>query len=231
MSVLAPNRSEQRNRSELAYDLIRQDILHGQLFPSDKLSLEGLSERYGIGTVPLREALNRLSSEGLVERKSHRGFFVSTISMTDLEELVKTRVWLETLALRESIANGDDSWEEELVLSYHRLSRTHRKLPTDEGAEISEEWEALHRGFHMLLLNRCGSKQLLTFCSSLMDQSVRYRSLSLNTTSNQLRREGAAAEHQDILNAALERKADLACELLTHHYKTTLEGLRHVIPR
>ena len=145
MSVLAPNRSEQRNRSELAYDLIRQDILHGQLFPSDKLSLEGLSERYGIGTVPLREALNRLSSEGLVERKSHRGFFVSTISMTDLEELVKTRVWLETLALRESIANGDDSWEEELVLSYHRLSRTHRKLPTDEGAEISEEWEALHR--------------------------------------------------------------------------------------
>ena len=70
-----------------------------------------------------------------------------------------------------------------------------------------------------------------TFCSSLMDQSVRYRSLSLNTTSNQLRREGAAAEHQDILNATLERKADLACELLTHHYKTTLEGLRHVIPR
>ena len=54
MSVLTPNRSEQRNRSELAYDLIRQDILHGQLFPSDKLSLEGLSERYGIGTVPLK---------------------------------------------------------------------------------------------------------------------------------------------------------------------------------
>ena len=88
----------------------------------------------------------------------------------------------------------------------------------------------LHRGFHMLLLNRCGSKQLLTFCSSLMDQSVRYRSLSLNTTP-QLRREAAAAEHHAILDAALERKADLACELLTHHYKTTLEGLRHVIPR
>jgi DNA-binding GntR family transcriptional regulator len=230
MSVLAPNLSEQRNRSELAYDLIRQDILHGKLFPSDKLSLEGLSERYGIGTVPLREALNRLSSEGLVERKSHRGFFVSTISMTDLEELVKTRVWLETLALRESIANGDDSWEEEIVLSHHRLSRIKIKVSQDEGNITSKEWEALHCAFHLALLSRCGSKQLLTFCSNMMDQAVRYRNLSFKSTP-QLRREAAAAEHEAILSAILERKADQACELLKNHYQTTLDGLRHVLPK
>jgi GntR family transcriptional regulator, carbon starvation induced regulator len=82
----------------------------------------------------VREALNRLSSEGLVERKSQRGFFVTEISMTALEELVKTRIWLETLALRESIQNATEEWEEQLVLAYHRLARTNRRMPPRPGA-------------------------------------------------------------------------------------------------
>ena len=62
-----------------------------------------------------------------------------------------------------------------------------------------------------------------------MDQAVRYRSLSMNTNPSRLRREGAAAEHQAILNAVLDHDASLACQLLTEHYQTTLEGLRQVI--
>ena len=91
--------SDTKNLSEQAHDRIRRDILNGGLFPGEKLQIEAISERYGIGIAPVREALNRLSSEGLVERKSQRGFFVAEISMTALEELVKTRIWLETLGL------------------------------------------------------------------------------------------------------------------------------------
>lgn len=231
MSLAETAASEGRNLSEQAYDRIRHDILHGALFPDEKLQIEAVSERYGIGAVPVREALNRLSSEGLVYRKSHRGFFVQTISIADLEELVKTRIWLETKALTESMANGggDEGWEDELVVSYHRLARTQRRLPADAGREMSEEWETRHKHFHMLLLDRCGSRWLLSFCSTLMDQAVRYRSLSMNTNPSRLRREGAAAEHQAILDAVLEHNAPLACQLLTEHYKTTLEGLRLVL--
>jgi len=221
---------EVRNLSEQAYDRIRHDILYGELFPNEKLQIDAISERYGIGAVPVREALNRLSSEGLVDRKSHRGFFVATISMADLEELVKTRVWLETLALEQSMRNADEAWEEALVVSFHRLARTQRLLPTEAGREISEEWEVRHKAFHMLLLDRCGSSWLLGFCSTLMDQAVRYRNLSMNTNPSKLRREGAAAEHQAILDAVLERDAVLACRLLREHYHITLEGLRKVIP-
>jgi GntR family transcriptional regulator, carbon starvation induced regulator len=220
---------EVRNLSEQAHDRIRHDILYGELFPGEKLQIDAISERYGIGAVPVREALNRLSSEGLVDRKSHRGFFVATISMADLEELVKTRIWLETLALTQSMRNADDAWEEALVVSYHRLARTQRLLPTQAGREISDEWEVRHKAFHMLLLDRCGSSWLLGFCSTLMDQAVRYRNLSMNTNPNRLRREGAAAEHQAILEVVLERDAERACQLLTEHYRTTLEGLRQVI--
>jgi DNA-binding GntR family transcriptional regulator len=81
----------------------------------------------------------------------------------------------------------------------------------------------------MLLLDRCGSSWLLGFCSTMMDQAVRYRSLSMNVHPSLLRREGAAAEHQALLNAVIDRDADRACRLLTDHYNTTLEGLRAVI--
>lgn len=221
--------SDTKNLSEQAHDRIRRDILNGELFPGDKLQIEAISDRYSIGVAPVREALNRLSSEGLVERKSQRGFFVAEISMAALEELVKTRIWLETLALRESIQHGDEEWEEQLVLSYHRLARTNRRMPSEAGRELSEEWELRHKEFHMLLLNRCGSSWLLGFCSTMMDQAVRYRSLSMNVHPSLLRRQGAAAEHEALLGAAVDRDADRACRLLEEHYRTTLEGLRGVI--
>lgn len=220
--------AEGRNLSELAYDQIRRDILQGELFPGVKLQIEAVSERYGIGAVPVREALNRLSSEGLVERRSHRGFNVSPISISELEELVKTRIWLETLALTESIRNHDEAWEEELVVSFHRLARTHRRLPEDGSAESTEEWEARHKDFHLLLLRRCGSSWLLDFCSMLMDQAVRYRNLSMNTNPNKQRREGAAAEHRAILDAVLDHDTARACQLLGEHYRITLDTLRNV---
>jgi len=221
--------SDTKNLSEQAHEQIRRDILNGELFPGDKLQIEAISDRYGIGIAPVREALNRLSSEGLVARKSQRGFFVAEISMAALEELVKTRIWLETLALRESIQQGDEDWEEQLVLSCHRLARTHRRMPPEAGRELSEEWELRHKEFHLLLLDRCGSSWLLGFCSTMMDQAVRYRSLSMNVHPSLLRREGAAAEHEDLLDAAINRDADRACRLLAEHYTTTLEGLRGVV--
>lgn len=221
--------SEIRNLSDQAYDRIRRDILNGVLFPDERLQIDTVSQRYAIGAVPIREALNRLSTEGLVERRSHRGFCVAPISLADLSELVQTRIWVETLALRQSIANINEAQEEALIISCHRLAKTQRQMPVDAGKDESEEWERLHKTFHMLLIDRCGSSLLLEFCSNLMDQAVRYRNLSMNANPNKLRREGAAAEHQSILDAVLNHDADLACQLLESHYRITLDGLANVL--
>ena len=102
-------------------------------------------------------------------------------------------------------------------------------MPPEAGRDLSEEWELCHKEFHMLLLDRCGSGWLLGFCSTMMDQAVRYRSLSMNVHPSLLRREGAAAEHEALLNAVIDRDADRACHLLAEHYTVTLEGLRPLI--
>ena len=105
------------------YDRLRGDILTGILAPDEKLRTEALRVRYGVGNSPLREALNRLSVDGLVTRVDQKGFRVASASHAELEELVRTRCWLEEIALRESIAHGDAAWEERLLIAYHRLTR------------------------------------------------------------------------------------------------------------
>lgn len=218
--------TEGQNLSERAHDLIKQDIMSAALVPGEKLLIDALSERYGIGINPVREALNRLSSAGFVERRSQRGFFVAGMSIVDLEELVKTRILLETNALQQSMDNATEDWEERLILAYHRLARTQRLLGTDDVQHLNQKWEVLHKEFHMMMLAQCGSSWLLGFCSTMMDQSVRYRNLSVNFT--KARRGDAVTEHQDILNAVLDRDRATATGLLEAHYTKTLEGLRAI---
>lgn len=210
--------------SEQAHDRIKRDIINGALSPGEKLQLEAISDRYGIGQAPVREALNRLSAEGWVSRRNQRGFFVSDLSVNDLEELVKTRIWLETMALSESIANATPKWEDELIVAYHRLARTARLANEADIESLSAEWEVRHHEFHLQLLSQCRSSLMMHFCSMMMDQSVRYRNLSVNFT--RARRGDALVEHDAILNAALDRDIALSCELLTAHYRKTLQGLK-----
>ncbi|MBP0484927.1 GntR family transcriptional regulator [Sagittula salina] len=213
--------------SDRAHDAIKADILAGLLEPGEKLQLEAISDRYGIGTAPMREALNRLSAEGWVERRSQRGFFVSGLSFTELQELVKTRVWLETLALRESIAHGGQEWEDAAILSCHRLARTSRFVDPDDDADsftLNPDWEVRHHEFHRALLSACGSGLMEQFCQQLMERAIRYRNLSVKFSL--ARRGDALVEHEEILTACLDRDADLACRLLGDHYRLTLDGLR-----
>jgi DNA-binding GntR family transcriptional regulator len=216
---------ENRNLSQQAYDLLRRDILKGIYMPEMKLQIEAVSERYLIGTVPVREALNQLTAEGLVERIKQRGFFVTRLEIGDLQQLVGTRIWAEKKALKDSIERGNDEWEDELVLSFHRLARVSRNMSAGPADQHLDEWDVRHKEFHMQLIAQCGSRWILEFCSSMMDQAVRYRNISMNISSTSARREGAADEHKNILDAVLNKDVGLACQLLEQHYLTTLKAL------
>ena len=161
------------------YERLRDDILRGQLPPGDKLRIEFVSERYDAGHSPVREALNRLSSDGLVDRRDQRGFYVAAASVADLLELTRTRCWLEEIGLRESMRAFTPEWEEGVVLAHAPArSRMPRSISPDEYQE-NPEWERLHRAFHRSLIAGCGSRWLLGFCDQLADQAYRYRQLSV----------------------------------------------------
>ena len=201
------------------YDRMRADLLAGKLEPGRKLQIEFLCDQYQAGQTPVREALNRLTSDGLVERRDQRGFAVTGISAADLREITRTRVWLEEVALREAFAADQPEWEEALVLAYHRLSKVPRSLSETQYLE-NPEWERLHRAFHRTLISGCQSRWLLNFCEQLSDQLYRYRQLSVKRIyPNRHERE----EHKAILDAVIERDAPRAIQLMRKHYETTAD--------
>lgn len=188
-----------------------------------------LTETYQTGQTPLREALNRLTADGLVECREQRGFYVADISRGELAELTKTRCWVESLALRESMAAATSQWEEQLLLAQHRLSRTPRSLNAEQ-FEDNPEWERLHRIYHRTLIGNCGSQALIAFCEQLADQLYRYRRLSIRKA---FPSRPVADEHQAIMNAVLSGDADAAVSLLAAHYNRTAEvilGDRSIFP-
>lgn len=201
------------------YQALLNDILVGKLKPGHKLRLQSLKIDYNVGNSPLREALNRLSANGMVVREENKGFRVSPASVSELEELIRTRCWLEEIALRESIKNSDDEYQERLVLAAHRLS----KITTNNGASyLSPEQEDLHREYHRALLSACNSSILIRYCDQLHEQTLRYRNL-VEVVRYREGHEGK--EHRAILEAVLDNDADKATQLLTRHYQITGEIL------
>lgn len=200
-----------------AYERLKHDILQGALLPGTKLRVDHVSQRYAIGSSPVREALTRLTAEQFVLREQARGFSVAEVSLEELVELTETRCAVEDLALRRSIATGDLAWEEGIVLSFHRLSRVPRP---EAGSHLQpgSEWLSLHDAFHTALIAACRSRWLLEFCARMREQSYRYR-----REVSRERESGAHEEHAAIMEATLARDADLAVARLAAHYRLSAE--------
>lgn len=222
----APAAGSPSTLATVVYERLRRDILGGALRPGQKLQVEFVRDRYRVGNSPVREALSRLSSDGLVDRREQRGFYVASISADDLRELIKTRCWVEAIALRESIAARTPEWEEGLVLALHRLSRVPRSLnseslPTNSATNpgtTNPEWERLHRAFHIALIRNCGSRWLLAFCEGLIDQAYRHRQLAVAKIYPE---RNEAEEHRAIVQAAIEGDAETAVRELEAHFQRT----------
>jgi len=215
------NEARISTRASTVYDRLHDDILTGKLRPGVKLRLKDLITQYDTGNSPLREALNRLSANGMVVREDNRGFRVSSASTDELAELTRTRCWLEEIALRESIANGDSTWEERIVVASHWLTRTAGSKETSVDTS-SQDWEAHHREYHQALISACNSKILMDFCTELSQRLFRYRNLAEVV---EYRDRFELGEHQELQEAVLSGNADLAVELLHKHYAVTSEIL------
>src|SRR5260370_8992631 len=97
-------------QADKATQLIFNDILGNRLQPGERLKPEALSERYSIGLSPVREALIRLSVEGLVQGAGYRGFEVPEISVDELMDIANVRAELSCRALRDSIRPSNARW-------------------------------------------------------------------------------------------------------------------------
>src|SRR3569833_4508915 len=135
---------------EKAYRRIRDDIIAGQLEPSQRRKLDGLKETYGVSVSTLRELLNRLTSEGLIVAEGARGFEVAPISVQNFREVANLRQLLESHALEASFAGGDMEWDGRVVAAHHKLSVVEARMLAGNrtGADV---WKRSDFEFHHAL--------------------------------------------------------------------------------
>ena len=203
--------------SEQACQALRQDVLSGRHAPDGKLKLDALQTLYGFSSSPLREALNRLVQEGLVQADERRGFRVTPISPADLADITKMRLMLDIPALTESIQAGDDAWEADIVAAFHRLEKIESRLPQGP-VVLDAEWSRRHRDFHLAMIAACPSERQRTWSMSLFDQAERYRHFAARHRTVPKKKDD---EHRALMNAVLRRDAKTATVLLSEHISST----------
>lgn len=209
-----------------AYEALREGILRAEMRPGDKLKIRALCERFGAGLSPVREALNRLSSEGFVTRSDQRGFAVAGVTVEELEQLTRARSWINEVGLRQSIARGDAAWEEGVVIAFHRMSRIPRL--TADPLVRSAAWAKAHMAFHHALVCASGSAWITRFCDELFETAERYRFAARHA---ERAREDVASEHEAIMQATIARDADRAVGLLAGHFEQTASLVRQALLR
>ena len=199
-------------RTEQVYEILRGELLNGALHPSQKLKMVELTVRFGVSQSVVREALTRLTEQGLLVASPQRGFRVRDLSIEDIAELTETRIQVESLALRLAIERGDLQWETGILAAHHRLERT--PVIRDDGT-VSEDWTLQHRDFHQALLTGCGNRRLESVATALRDSAELYRRWYWVLTDDHQR--DLAREHRQLRELTLTRDADGAIEVLTEH--------------
>ncbi len=142
---------------------------------------------------------------------------MASVIVKELEELIETRFWLEGIAFRESIANGDDIWEKKLLLAFHRLSETLRWADATSYS-VHSHWKTMHRAYHMALIGPCGSRWLTVYCGRLYDLARRHRQLAISAAYQQ---RNELDEHREIMDLAFAGDADAVVSALAAHYRRT----------
>jgi len=199
-------------RTEEVYAVLRSELLKGLFVPGQKLRVVELGDRFGASQSVIREALLRLTEQGLLVSEPQRGVRVRDLSIDDIAAITETRVLVESQAIRWSIARGDLTWETAVLSAHHRLERT--PVVAADGA-IAEEWAIVHTEFHTALLAGSGNPRVEAIAAALRDSSELYRRWYWVLTDDHER--DIPAEHRRLKDLALARDADEAVALLVHH--------------
>jgi DNA-binding GntR family transcriptional regulator len=191
---------------------IRERILTGALPPGTAIGLKRQAQELGMSIMPVREALQQLSQEGLVHYEPQRGAVVAPLSLRRMEDLYRVRIELEGLAVELACRHFTDE-------DYRRLSRLLDDFVAAYQSGDTRRGRELHLGFHAALYALARSPALDRLIPPLLDEGERYRVFTVGVRGTVAERRN---EHQEILDAMAAHDEAAARERLTRHLARTV---------
>ena len=217
MSQFTPKSGAAPNMHDRVIAEMRRRIINGELAAGVNLSEVALAESFGVSRTPVREALKRLQSEGLVTIRPRVGTFVTTPSRREITELFEMKELLEGAAARLLALRGRvpelDRLEQNLVEADSAVSRN----DSSRYAELVQE-------FHDLLITGADNAKLEAHYRTLMNQ-LAYPRLVNTSLSQPGRPLQSDEEHHRVLRLILEKDGDSAERVMREHVRASRMAL------
>lgn len=181
------------------YKDIKEKIVTGEIGPNTKLVTRTLCEHYGISDTPLKQALNRLVSEGLVEPQPRRGMRVKQMTPKDIHESIEARLMIELYAVESAIRAvrrktdllerlAESIGEDEALIAEAKDLGTYSDLAQRE-LEVSQQ-------FHTTIIATTGNQLILNTYRNIVNHTYFYYQSGLNKTNQAI---SSVKEHKEIL--------------------------------
>lgn len=213
--TLGPESSENGTRKEQALERIRSDLFSGKLKPGSIISATGLAEELPFSRTPIREAMEVLAVEGLIEWMGASGAVIRTVRPDDLVEIMTLRYGIET-QVAEKLAREHDDYKisvlETLMEQLHQKGEAAAK-----GDEVAiKEFHDLDIEFHRTMARLAGMPLAEVFVKTLMDH---FRLLGLEK--QRFKPLAVCTEHQVIVDSIAKPKGDNVRRMVRKHVINT----------
>jgi len=201
--------------SQKVYHTLKNAIIRGDLAPNSKLALNGIAKSLGISNTPVREAINKLSSESFVKIIPNKGIIVKEINIDDLQEILHIRTFLDGLIAKlatKKITNKEIRDMMEIINKMEYVVKRDNRLTYND----------LDIQFHDFLLNITGNNKLKEIYNNLIVHAHRFRIRTLKIPG---RMEKSIKEHREIALKIKERNPDEANRVSQEHIENILRGI------
>lgn len=200
-----------------AYEQIYQAIIRGEILPGDRLRETELAAQIGLSRTPIREAIRKLESDGIVEHQPRVGAMVKKLSQQEIVELYEMRIVIEETAAQMAARHISGAEIETLKVINQEIAAGG---PPDQSAK-------LNRDFHICILHAARNRYLVQSFKGLAHHFVL---LGATTIESETRVSEVVAQHNEIITALENRDAEAVTDAMRAHMETSLlhrlKGLR-----
>ncbi|SIQ54705.1 DNA-binding transcriptional regulator, GntR family [Rhizobium sp. RU33A] len=209
--------------SESVYKALRHEILTMERPPGSPLDETRLSEHFGMSRTPIREALLRLTSEGLVTSLPNRNTIVAVIDFSSLPTYFEALCLMYRVTTRGAAKRSGDAWMAEIIRQQQAFSRA------VEAQDAFAMIEA-NREFHVAIAERAGNPYYTTFFARLLDEGRRILRLYYQTFDDRLPRR-YVEEHEKIIEAIRAGDVEEADRLSVAHADQIVRQIQDYVAR
>lgn len=200
-------KDERKYLRDIIFEKLQQAIFSGKFKSGDRITEKEIAEELRVSRTPVREALYRLASTGLIKIIPHRGFLISRWSSREIKDVIELRIALEVFAVKLAIQRILPNEINELKSLIVKMEKAVKKEDMIEASHLNSL-------FHDKIILASKNKELFGVMEPIKNKIYHFRIISIFTPS---RLKASYKEHEGILDALINKNTKLAQKLISQH--------------